>query len=135
LLYKFSRVDFASELLGNFFQAISLSLFSFAFITVCILQSTSAFFIYKFLLFWTSAFQYFVRKILLWVRSYPNNRRTRSCGRSPLRGLKHFRANSVFRASASCSKILNDKKCFNSVKIQGKLCFQVKCKWLKNPVW
>jgi len=25
-------------------------------------------------------------------------------------GLKNFRANSVFRASASCSKILNDKK-------------------------
>jgi len=32
-------------------------------------------------------------------------------------GLKIFRANSVFRASASCSKILSDKKCiFNKVK-------------------
>jgi len=32
-------------------------------------------------------------------------------------GLKIFRANSVFRASASCSKILNDKKyMFNTVK-------------------
>ena len=36
-------------------------------------------------------------------------------GRPP--GLKNFRANSVFRASASCSKILNDKKCiFSTVK-------------------
>ena len=31
--------------------------------------------------------------------------------------LKNFRANSVFRASASCSKILNAKKYFNTVKI------------------
>jgi len=31
-------------------------------------------------------------------------------------GLKIFRANSVFSASASCSKILNDKKYFNTVK-------------------
>jgi len=30
--------------------------------------------------------------------------------------LKNFRANSVFRASASCSKILNDKKYLNTVK-------------------
>jgi len=30
--------------------------------------------------------------------------------------LKIFRANSVFRASASCSKTLNDKKYFNTVK-------------------
>jgi len=30
-----------------------------------------------------------------------------------------FRANSVFRASASCSKILNDKKYLNTVKISG----------------
>jgi len=32
-------------------------------------------------------------------------------------GLKSFRANSVFRASASCPKILNDKKYLNTVKI------------------
>ena len=31
-------------------------------------------------------------------------------------GLKNFRASSVFRASASCSKILNDKTYFNTVK-------------------
>jgi len=30
--------------------------------------------------------------------------------------LKNFRANSVFRASASCSKILNDRKYFNTVE-------------------
>jgi len=36
-------------------------------------------------------------------------------GRSP--GLKNFKANSVFRARASCSKILNDKKYLNTVKI------------------
>jgi len=31
--------------------------------------------------------------------------------------LEKFRANSVFRASSSCSKILKDKKYFNTVKI------------------
>jgi len=31
-------------------------------------------------------------------------------------GLKNVRANSVFRASASCSKFLKDKKYFNTVK-------------------
>jgi len=31
-------------------------------------------------------------------------------------GLKNFRANSVFRTSASCWKTLNDKKYFNTVK-------------------
>jgi len=31
--------------------------------------------------------------------------------------MNNFRANSVFRASASCSKILQDKKYFNTVKI------------------
>jgi len=31
-------------------------------------------------------------------------------------GLKNFRANSVFRVSTSCSKILEDKKYFNTVK-------------------
>jgi len=36
-------------------------------------------------------------------------------GRPPLR-LENFRANSVFRASSSCSKILKDKKYFNTVK-------------------
>jgi len=30
--------------------------------------------------------------------------------------VKNFRANSVFRASACCSKILKDKKYFNAVK-------------------
>jgi len=33
--------------------------------------------------------------------------------------LKNFRANFVFRASAGCSKILNDKKYFNTVKHFG----------------
>ena len=46
------------------------------------------------------------------------------CYTSPTPGLKIFRANSVFRASASCSKILNDKKCVQyREKFQGKLCF------------
>jgi len=31
--------------------------------------------------------------------------------------VKNFRANSVFRASANSSKILKDKKYFNTVKI------------------
>jgi len=34
----------------------------------------------------------------------------------PSLGLKNFRANSVFRACANCSKFLNDKKYFNPVK-------------------
>jgi len=76
----------------------------------------------------------------------------------PPPGLKNFRANSVFRASASCSKFLNDKKYFNPVKnfransvfrtsascskflniqnsenFQGNPVFQHKCKLLKNP--
>ena len=43
------------------------------------------------------------------------HRRTRRGSAAPP-GLKNFRANSVFRASASCSKILNDKIYFNAVK-------------------
>jgi len=47
-------------------------------------------------------------------------------------GLKNFRPNSVFRASASCSKILNSKKYIQySEKFQGNLCFQGKRKLLK----
>jgi len=38
-------------------------------------------------------------------------------GASSPPGLKIFTANAVFRASASCSKILNDKRYFNTVKI------------------
>ena len=41
--------------------------------------------------------------------------RTRRGGR-PHPWLENFRANSVFRASSSCSKILKDKKYFNAVK-------------------
>jgi len=53
-------------------------------------------------------------------------------GRPP--GLKIFRANSVFRASASCSKILNDKIYYNTVKnSRANSVFQGKRKLLKNP--
>ena len=49
-------------------------------------------------------------------------------------GLKIFRANSVFRASASCSKTLNDKKIFQySEKFHDNSVFQGKRKLLKNP--
>ena len=49
-------------------------------------------------------------------------------------GLKHFRANSVFRASVSCSKILDDKKIFqHSEKFHGDSVFQGKPRLLKNP--
>ena len=46
-----------------------------------------------------------------------NHRRTRRGVRREvaLPVLKNFRANSVFRASAGCSKILNDKNYFNTV--------------------
>jgi len=48
--------------------------------------------------------------------------------------LKNFRANSVFRASAGCSKILDDKKIFQySEKFQDNSVFQGKRKLLKNP--
>jgi len=48
--------------------------------------------------------------------------------------LKNFRAHSVFRASASCSKILNVKSIFNTVKIfRAHAVFQGKRRLLKNP--
>jgi len=48
--------------------------------------------------------------------------------------LEKFRANSVFRASSSCSKILKDKKYLNTVKnFRANSCFQGKHKLLKNP--
>jgi len=47
-----------------------------------------------------------------------------------------FRANSVFRASARRSKILNDKKYFNKVKnFRATRVFQGKRKLLRNPEW
>jgi len=48
---------------------------------------------------------------------------------------KNFQGHSVFfRASASCSKILNVKSIFNSVKnVRTHSVFQDKCKLLKNP--
>jgi len=58
-----------------------------------------------------------------------NHRRTRRGV-----GLKNFRANSVFRASASWPKILNDKKYLNTVKIfRAPSVFQGKRKLLKSP--
>jgi len=101
-------------------------------------------------------------EVLCLSKYYCPHRRTRrgvgEGGRPP--GLKIFRENSVFRASASCSKILNVKSIFNTVKnfrahwfsgqaqscskilngkkyiqysdiFQGKLCFQDKRKLLK----
>jgi len=54
-------------------------------------------------------------------------------GSRPL-GLKIFRANSVFRASSSCSKILKDQKYFHAVKIfRANSVFQGKHKLLKHP--
>jgi len=49
-------------------------------------------------------------------------------------GMKNFRENSVFRESATCSKILNDEKYFNTVKNFGTtLFFRASLKLLKNP--
>jgi len=46
--------------------------------------------------------------------------------------LERFRANSVFRASRSCSKILNDKKYFNRVKnFRQTLFFRASASWPK----
>ena len=48
--------------------------------------------------------------------------------------VKIFRANSIFRTSASCSKFLNNKKYFKTVKnFRATLFFQRKL--LKNPEW
>jgi len=49
--------------------------------------------------------------------------------------VKNSRATLFFRASASCSKILNDKKyIFNTVKnFKANSVFQGKRKFLKNP--
>ena len=48
--------------------------------------------------------------------------------------MKNFRSNLFFRASASCSKILNDKKYIvNTVKnFRKNSVFQDKCKLFKN---
>ena len=47
-----------------------------------------------------------------------------------------FQGNSVFRASATRSKILNDKKYIHyTEKFQGNSVFQGKRKLLKNPEW
>jgi len=52
----------------------------------------------------------------------------------PPPGLKNFRANSVFRASGSCSKILNGKKYIvNTVKIfKENSVFLGMCKLFRN---
>jgi len=51
-----------------------------------------------------------------------------------LNTVKNFSSNLLFRASASCSKILNDKKYIvNKVKIfRENSVFQGKCKLFKN---
>ena len=63
--------------------------------------------------------------------------RTRRRGRRPPPWLEIFRANFVFRASSSCSKILKNKKYINTVENFRatsvlKLFFQSKRKFLKN---
>jgi len=53
-------------------------------------------------------------------------------GEAAAPGLKNFKANSVFRTSASCSKFLNDKKYFNSVKnFRATLCFRASVSYSK----
>jgi len=48
--------------------------------------------------------------------------------------VKIFRETLFLRASASCSKILNDKKYFNTMKIfRANSIFQGNLKLLKNP--
>jgi len=53
--------------------------------------------------------------------------------RPPPLVLKIFRANSVFRASASCSKILIDKKYFSTVKIFWAFLFFMASVSCSNP--
>jgi len=104
------------------------------------------------------------RKINLANQIGKHNRSVRGGAAAPPPGLKNFRTNSVFKASASCSKILNDKKyifntvnsghtlflrastscskilyvksIFNTVKIcRANSVFQGKRKLVKNPEW
>jgi len=50
--------------------------------------------------------------------------------------MKNFRATLFFRASASCSKILNDKEnIFNTMNSGQTLFFRACAKLLKNPEW
>ena len=50
----------------------------------------------------------------------------------PHPGLKNFRSNSVFRATVSCSKILNNKIYFRTVKNSGQLCFSGQAQVAQN---
>ena len=69
----------------------------------------SAFFIF-------STFKHICKLFNMWTASTGERRRTRRGGRGNPSRLQKFQDNSVFRASASCSKILNDKKYLNAVK-------------------
>ena len=64
-----------------------------------------------------------------------NNRRTRrgvGSGRPPC--FQKFQANFFFRASASCSKLLNDKKYIQySEKLPGQLCFSGQAQVAQEP--
>ena len=70
----------------------------------------------------------------MWFRVHIGVRGEGSGGGSRPLGFEKFQRNSVFRANASCSKILDDKKIFQySEKFQGNSVFQGKRKLLKNP--
>jgi len=59
-----------------------------------------------------------VTQIKVAIMPYYHRRTRRGIeGAAASPGLKNFRANSVTRASVSCSKILNAKSIFNTVKI------------------
>ena len=67
-----------------------------------------------------------------WKRLSYRQWRTRGRGRRPPLRFEKFRANSVFRPSSSCPKILKDKKYFNTVKnIRANSVFQGKRRLFK----
>jgi len=70
-----------------------------------------------------------------WLENADGHRRTRrEVGDGIFPGLKIFRANSVFRASGSCSKILKDKKYFSAVKnSKATLFLRASAKLLNSP--
>ena len=66
------------------------------------------------------------------MHGHAHRRTRRGAGGRQLPGLKIFRANYVFRASASCSKIVNDENISIQWKFSGQTLFQGKCKVAQN---
>ena len=112
-----------------------MSVVSFALAVVFIIRNIS--FLGKFR-FWYSemrkkSFLSLIQEITWKMLSDIGVRGGESRGTLAPAGLKNISANSVFRASTTCSKIVNDKKYLNTVKNSRATLVQGKRKLLKNP--